>query len=213
MLEQQYSELQNYRLTKPCHKNAVVDLRNQRYLEKNKIRFTAGSYQKRVALRRITGADLDVEVIFQRRVQDHLFTRLERLSKRGEIESFVRALHRVKWENRRVTDFARAIRLALNVSAPTAARHMFTLGQKYHAKSPQLSAYEKLFGKSPRASIRTFPANNTLKANREWLKENRATYRGQWIALREGNLIGVGSSLDDLKSRVSDVSNTLLTRA
>ena len=212
MLEQP-SVLENYSLTKSCPKYRAIDPLNRSYLAKNKIRLISGSYQRRVEIRRRTGTDFDFDVILQRSVQDRLFSRLERLAKHGEIDSFVRALQRVKWENRRPSDFARAVRLALNVSAPTAARHIFTLAQKYHPKSPQLSVYLKLFGESPRTSIRSLPANNTLKANREWLKQHRAAHRGKWIALRDGSLIGTGSSLDDLKSQISDVSNALLTRA
>lgn len=214
MLEQ-HTDLERYSLTKSCHKYRAIDPLNPKYSTKNRIRQISGSYQRQVAIRRRTGTDFDIDVVLhlQRSVQDRLFARLETLAKRGETESFVRALQRVKWADRRASDFVRAIRLALNVSAPTAAKHLFILGQKYHPKSPQLSLYAKLFGESPRASIRTLPANSTLVANREWLKENRAAYRGQWIALQNGNLIATGSSLDDLKSRVSESSNVLLTRA
>jgi hypothetical protein len=209
--------LDNYGLAKSCARHRAIDPLNRNYLARNKIRQISGSYQRRVVMRRKARTDfdfdLDIVLCLQRSAQDRLFSRLETLTKQRDIDSFVRTLQRVKWENRRSGDFARAIRLALNISAPVAAKHIFILGQKYHPTSPHLAAYAELFGKSPRASIRALPRNSTLEANREWLKENRAIYRGQWIALRDGTLIGVGSSLEDLTSRIKNVSNTLLTRA
>ena len=207
--------LDDYSLTQFCPKHGGIDPLNRKYVSKNKMRQISGSYQRRVAIRRRTGIDFDLDVVpyLQRSAQDRLFARLDSLAKDGDIDAFVRTLQRVKWEDRRASEFVRVIRLALDVSAPAAARHLFVLGQKYHPNNPYLSVYSKLFGESPRASIRALPANNTLKANREWLKEHRIAYRGQWIALKEGELLATGSSLDDLRSKISDVSNTLLTRA
>jgi hypothetical protein len=215
MRDQPLAFEETYSLKKSCRKYPIIDPRNRRYLERHKERSMSRGYEQGVAKRRAIGteAEFDFFKTLQHKSQDRLFTHLERLTKRGEIESFINTVRRIKWEGRRVGDFVRVIRLALNVSAPTVARHIFGLGMKYHPDSPQLSLYAKLFGQSPRASIRVLPANNTLAANREWLKENRAAYRSQWIALQNGVLIATGSSLDDLKSRVSDTSNVLLTRA
>src|SRR5262245_20620031 len=94
----QNSTLDDYRLKKSCRKYAGVDVRNRRYLERGeKLRVISGSYEKRVAIRRKIGTDLNLTLgNLIHRTDDHPFARLERLSKRGEVDRFIQAVRRVK---------------------------------------------------------------------------------------------------------------------
>lgn len=67
---------------------------------------------------------------------------------------------------------------------------------------------------------RTWPPNPTLKANREWLAANRDAYRGQWIALRNGELLATGASMEEVERQITHVPRrvdghlqVLMTRA
>jgi hypothetical protein len=40
-----------------------------------------------------------------------------------------------------------------------------------------------------------------LRLSRAWLREHAAEYRGQWVAVREGTLLGAAESLAALKSQ------------
>lgn len=144
--------------------------------------------------------------------QARFLAHLERAVRAGDIRTFVTILKEVSWERRRPEDFVEAIKLALNVSAPTAAQYLYDEGIKRHPQSPELARYARLFA-SARSSTRTLPPNSTLKANREWLKSHRSEYRGQWIALRNGQLLATAASLEDLTNQVGDITNALLTRA
>ncbi|MBO1351227.1 MAG: hypothetical protein EBE86_029440 [Hormoscilla sp. GUM202] len=49
-------------------------------------------------------------------------------------------------------------------------------------------------------------------ANHEWLKENRFKYRGRWIALRNGKLLGNAADVDELVAQVGDLKGIFFTR-
>ncbi len=48
---------------------------------------------------------------------------------------------------------------------------------------------------------------NDSKANASWLKENSASFRGQWIALKEGNLLGADPSRLELTRKLRAAKN------
>lgn len=49
-------------------------------------------------------------------------------------------------------------------------------------------------------------------ANHEWLKENRFKYRGRWIALHNGKLLGNAANVDELVAQVGDLKGIFFTR-
>lgn len=49
-------------------------------------------------------------------------------------------------------------------------------------------------------------------ANREWLAENRLEFRGQWVALRNGSLVGHNSDLDSLLDVVGREEGIVFTK-
>lgn len=63
---------------------------------------------------------------------------------------------------------------------------------------------------------RVVPASSTsrasIKANNAWLKAHWQDYRGQWIAVRDGQLVYATSSFDDLVAHIGDSHGVLLTK-
>ena len=64
----------------------------------------------------------------------------------------------------------------------------------------------------PRVLARGLPAEEGPEANRAWIIANRSHYRGQWVALRNGELLGAGERLKDLAARFGIVPEVLYTR-
>jgi hypothetical protein len=137
---------------------------------------------------------------------------LEQAVNKGNEQAFINALQKVEWTDRQARDFARAIKLALNIGAPTAAQQIYNKGVARYPNNADLQRYARLFAPASPAT-KTLPPNPTLKANREWLKLHRSEYRGQWIAVRNGELLATATSLEELIGRVGDTTNVLLTRA
>jgi hypothetical protein len=144
--------------------------------------------------------------------QPPALTRLEEAANQGNERAFINALQEIEWDGMQARDFARAIKLALHIGAPTAAQQIYDKGVARYQHDSDLQRYARLFG-SVRPATRTLPPNPTLKANREWLKLHRSEYRGQWIGIRNGELLATATSLEELIERVGDTANVLLTRA
>lgn len=156
---------------------------------------------------------------FKKKLQERRRERLESImarlgdtAERGDVRAFVNAVREVAWERSSAEDAARAISLAFRAGAPTAAEHIYDAATRCRPDSPELQRFARLFAPA-RQITRTLPANPTLRANREWLKSHRTEYRGQWVALRNGELLATATSLNELTRRVGDTANVLLTRA
>jgi hypothetical protein len=48
-------------------------------------------------------------------------------------------------------------------------------------------------------------------ANRQWLKEHRAKYRGKWVALQKGHLLAEAPSANELIQKLDSIQHVLLT--
>lgn len=138
--------------------------------------------------------------------------RLEEAANKGNDRAFVSILSEVQWQNWPSSDFVRVLKLSLKAGAHKAAQYIATEGVKHHPDSVELQRYAHLFA-PPRIIARNLPPEPTLAANREWLKNHRHEYSGLWVAIRNGELLGTASSLEELVSQVGSTENVLLTKA
>jgi hypothetical protein len=135
---------------------------------------------------------------------------LEDAAKRGDERAFLCTLDQTDWLNKSAEDYVYAIQLALQAGAHLAARRIANDGLSQYPQNATLQKYAR--GLAPPVVVaRNLPANPTLRANREWLKTHSEEYRGQWVAVRNGELLGAASSLKELTERI-DRTNTLFTR-
>lgn len=51
----------------------------------------------------------------------------------------------------------------------------------------------------------------TNAANRQWLKDHAGQYAGQWVAIRDGVLLGTAAKLFDLMNTIPHTENVLFT--
>ncbi|HEY6328744.1 MAG TPA: hypothetical protein VI756_05365 [Blastocatellia bacterium] len=66
---------------------------------------------------------------------------------------------------------------------------------------------------APPKVVATRPARDSgIRANRDWLKAHSDEYHGKWIGLRNGELVGVAESVDELKQSGVFEKDTLITR-
>lgn len=193
----------------PCPRHD--DRRSYQYSSsEHRIRQDIEQYSHLVATRRKgIGRHYIRPVDFERRMQARLFYRLSRVANSGDTRAFSNTVQKIKWDQRSANDFVTAIKLALKVSSPSSAQSVFDKGIKRHPNSSGLKSYSLLFA---RGTARPLSSNPTLRANREWLKQHRTEFRGQWIALQNGELLASGS-LEEVSKAVTNRTNVLLTRA
>lgn len=135
---------------------------------------------------------------------------LQEAAKAGDAAAFLDALPRVKWERQSEANFIRGVRLALEAGAHAAARELSAKGARRHPESTELGKQAYILA-PPRVIRGQAATNSTHRANRDWLKAHGEEYHGQWVALRDGELLGVANTMEELTSRLSGTKGILLT--
>ena len=124
----------------------------------------------------------------------------------GDVRGFLNAYYAMDWSGQSPEILVRVIRLALQVGAHVAARQLAKLGHESypdHAILEQL--YSIFFSSLPG---RWSPARPDVAANMKWMKLHANEYRGQWIALKNGSLLGAARAFSDLIAITGNVKNT-----
>jgi len=163
----------------------------------------AGRSQPRVSLD-------DVNVISVRQKNTPLAD-MESAAATGDERAFLVAKDLIDWETRPAEDFLRAVQLALSAGAHMAARNLAAQGAARHPNDANLQKYARILA-PPRVLRSDAPPHPGLRANRDWLMTCGDKYRGQWVALRQGVLLGAADSLAALKELIGDTSNILPTK-
>jgi hypothetical protein len=62
---------------------------------------------------------------------------------------------------------------------------------------------------SPRVAVKTSPAQPlSVDDSQQWLKEHGAEYKGQWVAVQNGTLLGVAPTLKQLHKHIGPEGKT-----
>ncbi len=149
---------------------------------------------------------------WEHRKQESAMARLEDAAQAGDERAFLDALKEVEWRNRASGDFTRAMQLAFKVGAHLAARQLSVEGAKHHPDDPEIQKYARVLAPPKVVSSDALP-NAAHKANREWLKTHAGDNRGQWVAIRNGELLEAANSLEELIKQIGDTKGVLLTTA
>jgi len=129
----------------------------------------------------------------------------------GDERAFSRAVNAIDWRIQSSEDFVKATQLALEAGAFGAARQLSTLGAELHPGEPAIERYRYVLA-PPRVVGRRPASGNSVRANRDWLKAHREEYRGQWVGLADGVLLGAALSFEDLVSRIGKPKDVLITK-
>ena len=139
-------------------------------------------------------------------------SQLEQAFSARDARLFEDILRNVDWSNRPASEYLRATRLALEVGAYTSARRIAVLGGELYPDNPEIQKQALALG--PPAIVRKKVSfDPSIRANRDWLAAHGDEYRGKWVALRSGELLGSAASIDDLISVLGthDHKDILLT--
>jgi hypothetical protein len=129
-------------------------------------------------------------------VSEVLWRQLADAAEAGDAQAFVNAYHLIDWSFCTPAEFARAMHWALTAGAHLTARSLATTGAAQYPDEAELQKAARIL--APPKLLRRLPAEPEKRANQEWLRAHRLEYRGQWVALRNGQLVGSSDSLQAL---------------
>jgi hypothetical protein len=125
--------------------------------------------------------------------------------------AYLAAYRLVDWDRSDAAMFEMAIHLAFTAGAHMAARLLATKGAAMHPNSDYLRRAAYVLA-PPRVITHDLPAEGATTANRAWMVANRNSFLGQWVALRNGELLGSAAKLKELTTRFGVAPEILYAR-
>jgi hypothetical protein len=144
----------------------------------------------------------------------NLILALESLIRKGALSEFVARLESIDWATRRPEELGAAIDLALREEMTALAIELAQLGKRLYPHHERIQRAARVLA-PPIARPTRLPPAQGLKASRQWLREHASEYRGRWVAVRDGELLGAASSMSELDTvidRGEDALDILVTK-
>lgn len=132
---------------------------------------------------------------------------LEAAAAAKDEQAFGTAFKTVQWEDRQPEEFMHTVDLALMAGAYLVARKVAAMGAQRYPKHAELQKMAHVLA-PPTVTVTQSNSQPTWYADRQWLKSHWQEYRGQWVALRQGQLLGAATSLDALVEQVGNIKGT-----
>jgi hypothetical protein len=110
----------------------------------------------------------------------------------------------MNWATRPAEDFVQAVKLALKIGALQIARELASTGSKHFPEDEELKKAARILAPAKVQVVKGAP-NTSWSANRAWLQQHWNAYLGRWVALKNGELLAVADTLDDLIDQVGEV--------
>lgn len=126
---------------------------------------------------------------------------------------FARAVAKIDWTTKPAEVLEPAINMAIALDGITIARQLAQIGRDRFPDDTRLSGLWRVL-QPPRVIETNRPPKKGLSASIEWLQHHANEYRGYWVALVEGRLVGTDISRAALIEKLGDVatlSNILIT--
>ncbi len=161
---------------------------------------TVSAYPERSYERTVANTMIDPEM-----------SRLEVTAQIGDERAFVAAQKQVDWQRRSAEDFIRGVQLALAAGAYLVARNLAALGASRFPNHADLQKYARVLA-PPKVSRSKRSSSSDWKASRNWLIHHGESYRGQWVALRDGELVGSANTLKALSAQLHSTTGLLITK-
>ena len=139
---------------------------------------------------------------------------LEESARVGDRRTFAVLARAIDWSTRRPDELTATIDLALSLEMATLAIDLAQLGGRLFPDHERVQRAARVLA-PPVVRVVRLPRARGLSASMAWFREHASQYRGQWVAVREGKLLGAAESLEDLKTVIGqgeDAVSTVVTR-
>jgi hypothetical protein len=137
---------------------------------------------------------------------------LETAVQADDVHTLARLVEHIDWSRQSPADFVSAVHLALAVGAHLPARHLAMQGHRLYPEHQELEKMAYVLA-PPTVKPSSRPADPSGRRNFEWLEEHAAEFYGEWVALKNGELVAHAPTARALKERLPTVRGLFLARA
>jgi len=142
------------------------------------------------------------------------FRLLEEAAMRDDRQDFTRLAREIQWKTALAEDLSRAIDLALALELVPLAMELAQRGKQLFPNSQRIQRAAQVL--KPPVIVSTRPAQGDSRdVSRAWLTQHDHEYRGQWVAVRGGALLGASPTLNGLYQQIgsaADMFDTIVVK-
>jgi uncharacterized protein (DUF433 family) len=165
----------------------------------------------------ITQADIQAALGYaaSKLAKEEIGTLLEESIRAGDTRQFVALTEKIDWSTRRPEELTQAIDLALSLDIIRLATNLAELGGRLFPDHKRIQQAAKVLASPAGTNKSRLSRPRGLKESRAWLREHAGQYQGQWVAVREGELLDAAPSLEALTPVIGqgeEALNTIVTR-
>lgn len=139
---------------------------------------------------------------------------LEAHARAANRAGFSHVVNQVDWSLVKIGELGRILDLALSLDLTAQASELARIGAARFPDDPQLAQAARVLAPPVVRTLRPERAGG-LRASQDWLRDHADAYHGQWVVVREGQLLGSAPTLADLQAllfRENDPATTIVTR-
>lgn len=126
---------------------------------------------------------------------------LAQAAENGDERAFLEIARRIDWTNRPANEVVRGVRLALQVGAHGLARQLSQEGGRRFPEHAEMQQLAHLLAPA-RVIQSNLPPDPHAGLDMRWLKQHGDEYRGQWVALDHGKLLGAAPTYKELAQKI-----------
>lgn len=112
---------------------------------------------------------------------------------------------------RSADDVLQAISNALATGKPGLARKLALDGANQYPDQDELQKYARVLA-PPKVTQVGQLQTPSIRASRKWLRTHGQDYIGQWVAVRDGQLLYASPSFEELSAHIDETENTFITQ-
>lgn len=109
-------------------------------------------------------------------------------------------------------DYIQAMRTALESGNFSIAQHLSIEALKNYPGNEDIKKSAYILAPATVTSVKR-PIDRGWQKSREWVSQQRRerNHLNEWVAVKDGELLATGSSIDDLVEQIGDTNGVLLT--
>lgn len=104
-----------------------------------------------------------------------------------------------------------AVSIALSTGMTRSARDLALAASAARPEDERMRRIARILG-APPAESRKAHEGSTSAADVEWLQGNASFFKGQWLAVKGGQLLAEGKSIDDIRRVLPSLEDALIVR-
>lgn len=107
--------------------------------------------------------------------------------------------------------YIRGVNQALEEGAHMLARNLSDEGHRAFPENEELAKMAYILA-PPKVLNAHLPPDPSVAKDAQWIRENWPKYRGKWVAIKDGELIAVAATAQELKEQVGILKGIHVTR-